>query len=192
MFTQLTLEYCPNWCLNSNVIASESVNKVVTKRRMKSNTASSVELSILSDEHDGATDSVSDLCHIFTSNESMLPSHKLRLSSPHSLVADEQLFATGIASKLFSFVVNAFLLVLLLLLWLGEELLLLFIVTEWWLMIVAFVAKLLSIDGWWLLWGAAASVDEDDSTRTIDGDDTGSFFLRWSTLMLLSAMYHYE
>lgn len=94
------------------MIAKESVNRVVTKRRMNSKITSSVELSILRDEHDGAIDSVSDLCHIFTSSDSILPSHKLKLSSPpFSLVADEQLFApTGIASKLFSFVVNGFLL----------------------------------------------------------------------------------
>lgn len=87
------------------------MNNVVTNRLINSKTASSVELSMLSDEQDGATDSDSDLCHILTSNESILPSHKLKLSSPpHSLVAVEQLFATGIASKLFSFVLNAFLL----------------------------------------------------------------------------------
>ena len=60
---------------------------------------------MLIDEHDGPTDSDSDLCHILTSNESMLfPSQRLKLS-PLSLVIVEQLFA-GIANKLFSFVVS--------------------------------------------------------------------------------------
>lgn len=79
-----------------------------TKRRINSNVASSEELSMLAiDEHDGAIDSVSDFCHIFTSKlESKLASQRLKLS-PLSLVAVEQLRA-GMPNKLFSFVVNAF------------------------------------------------------------------------------------
>lgn len=58
---------------------------------------------MLIEEQEGATDSVSDLCHILTSSESKLPSQRLKLS-PLSLVAVELVGATP--SKLFSFVVN--------------------------------------------------------------------------------------
>lgn len=73
---------------------------------MNSNVTSSAELSMLMEEHEGATDSVSDLCHILTSRESRLPSQRLKLS-PLSLVAVEQLVG-GMPSKLFSFVFNVF------------------------------------------------------------------------------------
>lgn len=72
---------------------------------MNSKVTSSAELSMLMEEHDGATDSVSDLCHILTSSESKLPSQRLKLS-PLSLVAVE--LVGGMPSKLFSFVVNVF------------------------------------------------------------------------------------
>jgi hypothetical protein len=79
-----------------------------TNRLINSNVTSSEELSMLAiDEHDGAIDSVSDFCHIFTSKlESRLASQRLKLS-PLSLVAVEQLRG-GMPNKLFSFVVNAF------------------------------------------------------------------------------------
>lgn len=103
---ELTLACCPNWCFNSSVMATESVKRIVTKRLINSNVTSSEVLSMLRLEHDGAIDSVSDLCHIFTSKESKLPSQRLKLS-PLSLVAVEQLVG-GMPSKLFSFVVNVF------------------------------------------------------------------------------------
>lgn len=66
----------------------ESVKRINTKRLMNSKVTSSAELSIEMELHDGAIDSVSDLCHIFTSSESKLPSQRLKLS-PLSLVAVE-------------------------------------------------------------------------------------------------------
>ena len=105
---------------------------------MNSNVASSEELSMLAiEEHEGAMDSVSDFCHIFTSKlESKLVSQRLKLS-PLSLVAVEQLRG-GIPNKLFSFVVNVF------------EFL------GWWLIVVA-------LQSIWCLWDWLSTTTTGDT-----------------------------
>lgn len=108
----------------------ESVKRVVTKRLMNSNVASSDDVSMLAiEEHEGAS-AIDSVCHIFTSKLDSLPSSmRLRLVSlPLPLVAAEQLAAMP---RKFSFVFKQLLLF-------GER----EMFVRWWLIVVVDVQSI--------------------------------------------------